>query len=123
MMARPTKYTPDAAQRFETALAAGATYRLACGYAGISEDTFAAWRKRYPDFADMLARTDAAAALRWLERIEQAGTDDWRALAWKLERRFPAEFGRTVQQVEVSGPAGGPVPLSLEVRIVDDRAT
>src|SRR5262245_24838297 len=64
MAGRPTKYTPERVQRIETALAAGATYRLACGYAGISEATFTRWRERYADFAELLARVEASAALR-----------------------------------------------------------
>ena len=122
-MARRTKYTPDVVQRLETAIAAGATYRLACGYAGISEDTLARWREHRADFADMLVRAEASAALRWLARIEQAGAEDWRALAWKLERRYPQEYGRTVQEqrVQHSGTITQQHSGTVEVRAIDYR--
>lgn len=37
---------------------------------------------------------------------------DWRAGAWYLERRLPAEFGKAAQQVEVSGPGGAPIQMT-----------
>lgn len=122
-MARRTKYTPEVVQRLETAIAAGATYRLACGYAGISEDTLANWRRQRSDFSDLLTRAEASAALRWLARIEQAGTEDWRALAWKLERRYPQEYGRTVQEqrVQHSGTVTQEHRGTVEVRAIDYR--
>ena len=38
---------------------------------------------------------------------------DWRARAWRLERRWPDRYGPK-SGVEVSGPGGGPVPMALE---------
>lgn len=37
-------------------LANGDTQRLACKKAGISEDTFAEWQRKYPDFAESVKR-------------------------------------------------------------------
>jgi hypothetical protein len=44
--------------------------------------------------------------------VEQLAPD-WRARAWRLERRWPELYGER-KEVEVSGPAGGPVEISLE---------
>jgi CHASE1-domain containing sensor protein len=120
---RPRKYSDDAVQRIEQAVTAGATYRLACQYAGISEDTFSAWRKRYPDFSERLARAESNAALRWLAKIEQLADqeNDWRALAWKLERRYPQEYGKTTQDVQHSGTVVQEHTGAVEVRAVDYR--
>ena len=36
--------------------------------------------------------------MRDLARIDHAGDKDWRSLAWKLERRHPAEFADRSRQ-------------------------
>ena len=42
--------------------------------------------------------------------IEQAAKDGtWQAAAWKLERRYPQEYGKTVQ--EHQGKDGGPIQV------------
>ncbi len=98
-MARPSKYTPATAKKITDAIRVGATFRLACMYAGISEDTFMAWRKRYPDFADAINQAEGAGAAAWLGMIEKAAQEgNWQAAAWKLERKYPREYGRRVIQ-------------------------
>jgi len=37
---------------------------------------------------------------------------DWRAEAFRLERRFPTRWGQTVRN-EITGPDGGPVTVDL----------
>jgi hypothetical protein len=39
---------------------------------------------------------------------------DWRAAAWYLERAHRSEFAKGAEQVEISGPGGGPVSISGE---------
>ena len=96
---RRTKYTEEAIKAIEQAISMGATYRLACQYAGISEDTFGRWRDKYAEFADRIKRAEGRAAVGWLDKIEKAATDgNWQAAAWKLERRYPHEYGRQVQE-------------------------
>lgn len=111
-MPRRLKYTPERVAAIERAIAMGATYRLACKYAGISEDTFARWRKS-AEFAERLEKAEGAAALGWLAKIERAANEGtWQAAAWKLERLYPQEYGRTVQ--EFQGRGGGPIEQRLE---------
>ena len=94
-MARPAKYTPQAVERIVRALLQGATYQLAASYGGIHYDTFNEWRKRYPEFSDAVKSAEAGAAVGWLEQIEQAAASGtWQAAAWKLERRYPEDWGR-----------------------------
>src|SRR5262252_7431136 len=112
-MARPSKRTAENASRIEQALAAGATYRLAAAYAGMNETTLLRWRIADRGFAERLGRAEAAAGLRWLAVIEQAITDDWRAAAWKLEHRFPGEYGRQVQQL--AGDPAAPMRFTLAI--------
>jgi transposase len=114
MAGRPTKYTPETAKKITDAIRVGATFRLACAYAGVSEDTFARWRERYADFADMLREAEGQGAVGWLAKIEKAANDgDWKAGAWKLERRYPQEYGRQVIDQQHSGG------LTIRVEYVD----
>lgn len=106
------KLTPDVRERLLQAVRLGATHELACMYAGVSVDSFARYRTD-ADFAEDVKRAEGQAALGWLAKIEKAATDgNWQAAAWKLERRYPDVYGRRVQQLEHSGPGGGPIPLA-----------
>lgn len=99
-MARPPKYTPDVVKKLTDAIRAGSTIRLACAYAGITEQTLSRWRRSKSGFSDALTRAEGDAAVKWLAIIDKAALGDatnppdWRAAAWKLERRFPQEYGR-----------------------------
>jgi transposase len=104
---------PGVKEKLLSAIAKGATYNLACGYAGIAYQTMREWvkkgealillheeqidvheHKRYYDFYCDLKRVESYAALKWLEKIDNAATVHWQAAAWKLERRHPDEYGR-----------------------------
>lgn len=112
MAGRPSKYTPEVAKKVTDAIRLGATYELACNYAGISEDSFARWRAKYAEFADAVKEAEGAGAVGWLGRIEQAAQKgQWQAAAWKLERRYPEQYGRTVQTHQ--GDPDKPLVLGL----------
>ena len=44
---------------------------------------------------------------------------DWRASAWRLERKFPDRWGRR-ERTELSGPDGGPIQVEHDVNIKDE---
>lgn len=111
-IARRTKYTPETVQKLLDALKMGATYQLACGYAGIHFDTFNEWRKAKPEFSEQVSLAEGMAAFGWLSQIEAAARDGtWQAAAWKLERRYPQDYGRSV--TEHQGKDGGPLVIAL----------
>lgn len=92
---RPTKYTPENVERILTAVKLGAPLTHACNYAGIHFDTLNEWRKQYPEFSAQLKEAEGEAVKGWLDKIEAAAADgNWQAAAWKLERRYPHDFGR-----------------------------
>jgi hypothetical protein len=105
-MGRPSKLTAATIDKLCTALSLGATYELAAKHAGIGCSTLRAWRlhaeQARPGSAartliERLDQVEAQAALHWLEQIERAAQDGaWQAAAWRLERRYPQEYGRTV---------------------------
>lgn len=105
---RKTKYTPERVQKITQAIALGATQRLACLYAGVGHTAFHEWMERKPEFAEAVKEAEGRGAIGWLAKIEKAANDDtWQAAAWKLERRYPQEYGKQVQ--EVQGKDGAPL--------------
>jgi transposase len=96
-MARPTKYTPETVKKITDAIKVGATYELACAFGGISHETFSQWRQTKPEFLAAIKEAEGSAAIKWLALIDKAaGEGTWQAAAWKLERRYPESYGRTV---------------------------
>jgi transposase len=108
---------PGVKEKILTALSKGATYNLTCGYAGIGYNTFNEWMKKGKALTDMfeeqienhphkvyydlycdVKRVESYAALKWLEKIDAAANVHWQAAAWKLERRYPNEYGRIINE-------------------------
>lgn len=116
-MARPTKYTDELVTKLCQAIELGATYELACNYAGITFETFRQWRDKKPEFAARVHEAEGKATVKWLAKIEQAATDGaWQAAAWKLERRYPHSYGRTVQEQQHTGKDGAPLVITIGQR-------
>lgn len=100
---RPSKYSHEVVNRLTQAIALGCTYALACDIAGISEDTFARWRLTKPEFADAIAKARGERALRSMMRIEKsADAGNWHADKWILERLYPEDYGRTIQDINAN---------------------
>lgn len=111
-MARKSKYTPDTVERIVQAIGQGATYELAAAYGGISYQTFNEWVKAKPEFSEAIKSAEGQAAVKWLAKIEKAASNGaWQAAAWKLERRYPHEYGRQVQ--EITGKDGEPLTVQI----------
>jgi transposase len=110
---RPTKYDADVAKAIIGAIELGLPYRHAAAYGGVDERTFARWREKYVDFADAVKAAEARAVAGRLARIRRAEDESWQAAAWYLERRYPQEFGRTVQDVNHGGQPDNPVPIVI----------
>lgn len=92
---RPTKYTPENTLAILEAIRTGAPFTHACRYGGVSFETFNEWRKQYPEFSEQVKEAEGEAVKGWLDHIETAAKNgSWQAAAWKLERRYPHEFGR-----------------------------
>jgi hypothetical protein len=53
-------------------------------------------RPHYVKFQEAVSRANAEARKILTMRIQSAATDDWRAAAWMLERRFRDEYGQAV---------------------------
>lgn len=74
---------------------------------GISRGTFYAWcgkgergEEPFAEFVAVVARANAAWEEKLAGMIDGAASDDWRAAAWRLERRFPDRYGQRLAVVE-----------------------
>jgi transposase len=97
-MGRKSKYTSEVVDKLTDAIRTGATYDLACKYAGIAYETFRQWQAEKPAFSEVIKAAEGEAAVGWLQKIERATVESWQAAAWKLERRYPQDYGKTVQE-------------------------
>jgi transposase len=111
-MGRPSKLTNDTQTRIVQAIQLGATYEMAAQYGGIAYNTFNEWIKKgeaqragvYREFYEAIKEAEGKAVVGWLAKIEKAANDgNWQAAAWKLERRYPQDYGRQVQDIKHSG--------------------
>ena len=96
-----TKRNPEIVAAILDGVRAGAPYTLACAAAGVSCDSFSNWRRADPDFALEVEQAAAQGALSRLKKIEQHGEENFAALSWMLERRFPEYFARPEIQLSV----------------------
>jgi hypothetical protein len=138
MAGRPTKLTPETQDRIVNAIRVGATYELAAQFGGISYSTFNNWMARgrteverrdnprvqegssqwnaeqpYVEFLEAIKGAEGDAAIKWLALIDKAAADTWQAAAWKLERRYPKDYGRQIIQAAGTGDDGEPVPIAI----------
>jgi transposase len=110
---RPTKFTPDRIKTILGALREGNYRDTAAEGAGISYDTLRNWEKKgalekkgkYFEFFESIKRAEAEGELLHIRRINRAGEEgNWQADAWKLERKYPAKWGRKdATKLELSG--------------------
>lgn len=118
MTGRPSKLTSDTEKRVCDALRLGATFEHAAQYGGISYDSFNEWRKRgkrekerieratknkaplkkempFLHFFEATKKAEGDSVVGWLAKIESAANQgNWQAAAWKLERRYPDQYGK-----------------------------
>jgi len=113
---RPIPIDAAHIEKLEQAILIGATYELAAMYAGISDKTFQTWRDKsetaaegtpLAELRDRLRHAEGIAAISWLAKIEKVANEgDWKAAAWKLERRYPETYGRTFNKVALTDVTG-----------------
>lgn len=109
-MAHPSSYTEELAAELIGYLTGGLYIATACELAGISRQTFYNWKRRAEageePFAAFMRRCNQASAkaeARLSTHIEKKAADDWRAAAWKLERRFPERYAEhKINRVQLS---------------------
>src|SRR3954451_19465924 len=104
-MGRP-KLDPLVTQRVCDLIRAGNYLEVAATAAGIHRSTLYRWmrhgrdqkRGRYRKFLNHVEKAQAEAESRDVALIAKAASEDWRAAAWRLERKAPRRYGPRVQQ-------------------------
>jgi len=103
-MPRP-KLDPVVTQKIVDLIRAGNYLEVAATAAGIHRTTLHRWvrlgreqkRGRYHRFLLSVEKAQAESESRDVALIAKAATDDWKAAAWRLERRSPRRYGQRVQ--------------------------
>jgi hypothetical protein len=124
---RPTKRTAELESQLLGAIEVGATFKLACELVSITEAVFCLWRREDASFALKVDAASAKGDLARLKTINGHGEQDWRAPAWLLERRRPAEYGRQAAHINISANAAaaasagnGKPPTVFEAMVLAD---
>jgi transposase len=102
-VARPSKLTDAVIPKLAEAIRLGATYEIACKYAGVTYQTLRNWiidgetareGSAARNLRDKLEEAEGRGAVQWLAVIEKAAKEGtWQAAAWKLERRYNKDYG------------------------------
>lgn len=103
-MGRP-KLDPATTQRVVDLIRAGNFLEVAATAAGIHRSTLYRWmrhgrdqqRGRYRKFLSQVEKAQAEAESRDVALIAKAASEDWRAAAWRLERKSPRRYAARVQ--------------------------
>jgi transposase len=103
-MGRP-KLEPIITQRIVDLIRAGNFLEVAATASGIHKSTLHRWlrhgrkqvRGRYRKFLTAVEKAQAESESRDVALIAKAASEDWRAAAWRLERKVPRRYGARVQ--------------------------
>ena len=126
------KFTEELCETIYELVSKGFTYKDICAVCDISEPTFYGWIKRgekaksgkYKAFVIELGKAKAERKNNLKEELLDLGRskDDWRAIAWMLERGYGDEFARPEvkirQEIESKVEAEVKVPFQDLERIV-----
>lgn len=119
------KLTPRLQEVICKYVESGATLPHACAAAGISWNTCKEWAKPHmvdhEPFASFAAAVEQAKA-KWSAdaavKINDHGSNDWKALAWMLERRNPDDYS-VRDRLELTGANGGAIKMDTYAEMSD----
>lgn len=93
----PQKFTPEARTKILTALKLCAPRETAAEIAGITSKTLRSWLSskapKYREFQADVARVEGETERKLVSTIIKAGSKDWKASAWILERKYRRNWG------------------------------
>ncbi len=101
---------PLVADKMIEMLSRGVPPSTVCRYAGIRYQAFRRWLEVgaegtnpiYTEFLDRVAKAEATAEITLLDKMDRFHDDDWKSIAWMLERRWPENWARRDKH-EISG--------------------
>jgi hypothetical protein len=92
----------------------GGPMAVACCAAGVAHSTFRDWMRADPSLRIMLKKATSEFELRHVRNIQTMATDDWKASAWLLERKFPKRYSR---RLVISEPPKATEDTGILVRV------
>ena len=114
----PSKRTPAREAVILDAIRRGMSRTKAAALAGVGHDQVRRWADAEPTFAAKLAMAEAQCQDRLLKIIDDVADQrlptTWQAAAWKLERRWPDEYGQK-SRLDVN------LDLQAEIRSLADE--
>ncbi len=126
---RPTKLTPERMKRLTDLIKAGNYIETACCAVGLGHSTYYMWKERgdkerlegkktiYTEFLDTVQRAESEAealSITTITKAEQEG--DWKAAAWKLERKNPDKWGRLDRQ-KINQEHSGEIKITINKKV------
>ncbi len=110
-MARPTKLTPEVAERIVAAIRAGNFPEPAARSAGVSPATLYRWKRLggqeasgpHRDLVEAIRRAEGEAEVHAIAVIRKQMPGDWRAALAYLERRHAERWGRRAAEERAGG--------------------
>jgi transposase len=107
---RPTKLNDELQNQICELLRWGNYIETACAFCGITKKTLYEWMKLgnleeqgiHRNFLNAVNKAQAEAEMRDVQNIHNAAKTDWKASAWRLERKFPKKWGR-MERLEHDG--------------------
>ena len=122
-----TKFTKDICETIYKLTAKGYTYRDICAVCEIDESTFYKWIDRgrkaksgqYREFFVELEKAKAERKNNLVAELIEMGRsrDDWKSIAWILERGYGDEFARP--EVKVKADVGADIKSDVSVNLLD----
>lgn len=119
-MGRPTKLTIARHRQIVKLVREGNYMETAAATAGISKDVLFTWLRRgarkskgiHHEFSVDMEKARAEAEIKDVRAIGNASFLDWKAAAFRLERRHPKRWGKKVQTA-LTGADGGAIRLNI----------
>ena len=124
-----TKLTPELQESFCEAIENGDSILGACGYVGISEQTYYNWinraeeaktRTKFVKFKEAVDKAKAKALHNFEQVITRASMEQWQAAAWMLERRHPNLYGKR-EKIEAEVEHKGLTGLADAIQLSKDK--
>ena len=126
---QPTKCTPGTTKTICDAVQKGHYLETAAALAGCTPHAVRLWLKHaqgprpkpeYVNFFAAYKRAEAKAQESALDDIREHRSEHWQSAAWRMERRWPAKWGRWERPVEQQQQ--GPTTLSEAAKSLNLKA-
>lgn len=123
---RPPKIKPDTRDAIALEIEMGLPKKFAAAKYGVPESTLYDYLKRgdrdlrnekrsvYAEFSESVRKAEASLVESLLRSLADRPRGEWQAMAWKLERMFPRDFGAAVARQLPAESTGSPLETLAE---------